>query len=271
MEKAAELSPRDAWPLQNLVFNYVMLRRFDKAMQTVDRGLQLQPHAITLLDFKANLAIAVNGDFSVGEKIVSDSKSWPLTDEERLSLAVIHVNLLSLQRKWAELRALVESYPDAAIGDATPILEQKYFALGLACKELGDEAAARAALLRAKELCEKGINEPQGSAAHWGGHIELARVLALLGDKQGALAEAQRAADLLPESKDAFDGPKVTEQVATIFALTGENERAIDLLVGLLNRPSDVTVSRLQIDPTWDGLRNDPRFQALLAKPGAKT
>jgi hypothetical protein len=75
---------------------------------------------------------------------------------------------------------------------------------------------------------------------------------------------------LRPESKDAFEGPAVTAQVAEIYTILGENDRAIELLDGLMSRPSDMTVYGLKLNPAWDPLRKDPRFQALIDKYGAK-
>jgi hypothetical protein len=75
---------------------------------------------------------------------------------------------------------------------------------------------------------------------------------------------------LLPESKDAFGGPEITAGVAEVYCIVGESGRAIELLDGLLSRPSNVTVPALKINPIWDSIRNDPRFQALIDKYGAK-
>ncbi len=101
-------------------------------------------------------------------------------------------------------------------------------------------------------------------------HIQLAKVLAYLGEKDAALAETRRATELLPESKDAFGGPEITAGVAEVHTILGDNDRAIEILDGLLSRPSAVTVQGLKINPIWDPLRNDPRFQALLNKHGAE-
>ena len=78
------------------------------------------------------------------------------------------------------------------------------------------------------------------------------------------MAEAQRASELQPESKDAFEGPAITEGVAQVCAILGAKDRAIEILDGLLNRPSYVTVQGLKVNPIWDSLRNDRRFQALI-------
>jgi len=58
--------------------------------------------------------------------------------------------------------------------------------------------------------------------------------------------------------------------VAEVHAILGDNDRAIEILDGLLSRPSSVTVQGLEVNPIWDPLRNDPRFQALIEKYGAK-
>ena len=97
-------------------------------------------------------------------------------------------------------------------------------------------------------------------------HAKLARALAHLGEKEAAIAEAKRATELLPESADAFEGPTMTSALAEVYALTGENAKAIELLDGLLNRPSGVTVASLRVDPAMDRLRDDPKFQELLQK-----
>ena len=101
-------------------------------------------------------------------------------------------------------------------------------------------------------------------------HIQLAKLLARLGEKDAAITEAQQATDLRPESKDAFDGPRITEDVAQVYAILGDNARAIELLDGLLSRPTGVTLQSLRVNPAWDPLRNDPAFQALSAKYAGK-
>ena len=97
-------------------------------------------------------------------------------------------------------------------------------------------------------------------------HALLARALAHLGEKELAISEAKRAIELRPESVDAFEGPGITETLAQVYALTGENAKAIEILDGLLSRPAELTVPMLKIDSSWDRLRGEPAFQALLAK-----
>ena len=267
LEKSASLNPKDTWPLQNLAFNYQMLRNFDAANKTVDRGLQINPQALGLWEIKVKLAIAEKGDFSVYERAVEKGKSFPISDEERLKMVGNEANLLLLQRKYQQLLQLGQRFTDDAFAAVPGSLAMKYFAIGIAQKGLGDDAASRTALLKAKDILEQQVKQKPDDADL---HVQLAKLLAWLGEKDAAIAEAQRAMDLRPETKDAFEGPQITEQVAQVYAILGDNARAIELLDGLLSRPSEVTLQALKVNPAWDPLRNDPGFQALFAKYAGK-
>jgi TolB-like protein/Tfp pilus assembly protein PilF len=267
LEKAASLNPKDTWPLQNLALNYQMLRLFDAANKTIDRALQIKPQGFSLWGIKAKLAISEKGDLSVGEKLLEKAKSLPLNSEERLQMIGGQANLLLDQRKYQEILQLGASLPDDTFAALPGSLAYKYFPLGIAHKALGDDAAARTAFLKAKDILEEQLKQKQDDADL---RVQLAKLLAWLGEKDAAVAEAQRAIDLRPESKDAFEGPQVTQQVAQVYAILGDNARAIGLLDGLLSRPSEVTLHGLKIDPAWDPLRNDPGFQALFTKYAGK-
>jgi TolB-like protein/Tfp pilus assembly protein PilF len=268
LEKAASLNPKDVWPLQNLVFNYQMLRNFDAANKTIDRALALNPTAFGPLEVKSKLAIAQRGDFSVAEKAFEVLKSIPMTSEQKLKMAGGRADVFLLERKYREGLQEAERLPDDLLTSLPGALCNKYYLIGFARKALGDEAGARAAFLRAKSAAEEQLKKSPDSAD---AHIHLAKVLACLGEKDAALSEAQRATELRPESKDAFGGPEITEGVAQVHTFLGDNARAIEILDGLLNRPSSVTVESLKMNPLWDSLRNDPQFQALLNKHGGKS
>ena len=121
--------------------------------------------------------------------------------------------------------------------------------------------------MKAKDILQQQLKQKPDDADV---RVQLAKLLAWLGEKDAAVAEAQRAIDLRPESKDAFEGPAITEQVAQVYTILGDNARAIELLEGLLNRPSEVTLQTLKLNPAWDPLRNDAGFQALFAKYAGK-
>ncbi|MFL6599108.1 MAG: hypothetical protein ACJ8KF_14290 [Chthoniobacterales bacterium] len=267
MEKAASLNPKDTWPLQNLTFNYAMQRNFGAANKTIDRALELNPNGIGLWEIKVKLAIAEKADFSVYERALEKMKSLPMSSEERLKVVGAQADLLLFQRKYQQVLQLAQSIPDESLAAIPGASAGKYYAIGVAQKGLGDDAAARTAFLQAKNILEEQLKQKPDDA---GLHIQLAKLLARLGEKDAAITEAQQATDLRPESKDAFDGPRITEDVAQVYAILGDNARAIELLDGLLSRPTGVTLQSLRVNPAWDPLRNDPAFQALSAKYAGK-
>ena len=267
-EKAVSLNPKDIWPLQNLAFNYEMLRNFDKANATIDRALALDPTALPPLEVKSKLAIAEKGDFSVAEKAFAAVKSIPMTNEQKLRTASARADIFLLERKPSEALQEAENLPDDLLAGLPGALGGKYYVIGFSRKALQDDAGARAAFEKARGAIEKQLKRSSDVAEL---HIQLAKVLAQLNQRDSALAEARRASELQPESKDAFGGPEITEGVAQVYAILGENGRAIEILDELLSRPSAVTVQGLKINPTWDPLRNDPGFQALLSKYAGKT
>jgi tetratricopeptide (TPR) repeat protein len=102
-------------------------------------------------------------------------------------------------------------------------------------------------------------------------HASLGWLYALMGRKNDALAEGQRAVELKPESKDAVDGSLMNGYLALIYARVGENDLAIPLIERLLTTPGavdstdySITVNDLKHRWEWDPLRNDPRFQKLI-------
>jgi TolB-like protein/predicted Zn-dependent protease len=268
LEKAASLNPKDGWVFQQLALNYQMLRDFDSANKTIDRGLKVNPDGLGLWEVKSKLAIAEKGDLSVSEQAFQAVKSIPMNDDAKLKITGARADVFLLERKYAEGLREAESLSDDLLAPIPAALCGKYYLIGFTRKALHDEAGARTAFLQAKELLEAPLKQSPDSPDL---RIQLAKILAYLGEKDAALSEARRAAEILPESKDAFGGPEITGGVAEVYGILGENGRAIELLDGLLGRPSHLTVSILKLSPVWDPLRSDPRFQALIDKYSAKT
>src|SRR5437660_3918122 len=268
LEKAASLNPKDSWVLQNLALSYQTLRDFDAANKTIDRALKVNPDKLGLWEVKSKLAIAEKGDLSVAERAFQAVKSIPMNDLEKLRIAGGRADVFLLERKYQEGLREAETLSDGLLVGVPAALCAKYYIIGFARKALHEEAGAREALLKAKDVVEAQLKQSPDSPDL---RIQLAKILAYLGEKDAALNEARRAAEILPESKDAFGGPEITAGVAEVCSIVGENSRAIELLDGLLGRPSPLTVPILKLSPAWDPLRADPRFQALLDKYSAKT
>ena len=265
LEKAASLTPNETWPLQNLVLNYQMQRKFDLANRTINRGLRIAPESLGLRSIKAQLEISEKGTFEYIERGMKMMDAKPLNDQERAYFTVACMEIRLLQRRYAEVLEQAATLKDEVLATDLEKLIAKYGMMGVAKKMTHDENGAREALLKAKGFVEKYVSEaPEDSKRH----SRLAQVLAWLGEKEAAIAEAKRATELLPESIDAFDGPVATQALAEIYVVVGEYDKALALVDGLLSRPSQVTVAQLKINPICDPIRQDPRFIALIKKHG---
>ena len=264
-EKAASVNPKDAWVLQNLGLNYAAVRNFEAASKTFDRGIELSPTSFGLRGMKAKLAIDWKGDLSVAEKLLAQAPA--AYDPEGL-ITEGRVGIFIFERNFAEALDLLQKLKGETLhgenGSPTP----KALLEGICYFFLNDKAKAREAMERARVFVEQQVRENPGNAGH---HAQLGTIFAGLGRKEDAVREAKRATELLPESKDAFDGPAMTVALAQVYAWTGEIDQAIQLVEHSLITPNGISAPLLNLDPVWDPLRKDPRFQALIDKYGAKT
>jgi serine/threonine-protein kinase len=173
------------------------------------------------------------------------------------------MEVLTLQRKFPEALQVIQQFPGETLTVRAGASCPKAFLEGTLYSYLGDKVNAQGAFERARIIAERLVRESPDDAAR---HGQLGLILAGLGQKDAAIAEGKRAVELLPESQDAFDGPEVTAVLAQIYARTGEQDQAFGLLDHLLATPNGLTVPIVKLDPLWDPLRKDPRFQALIDK-----
>ena len=271
LEKAVSLDPKHTWPLQNLFFNYEMLRDFDSASRVIDRALAIDPKSFSLRALKAKLALHLRGDLTVAEKGLAEFEQAEtqgklpkdLGPETKIQFQLGKAGILMFQRKFPEALQAVQRIPQGELNASPEALYDVRISEGILLERTGQSAEAHATFLKVKEIAEAAVRDAPNDPTR---HAKLGRVLAYLGEKEAAIAEAKKATELLPESIDAFSGPDMTQTLAEVYAVTGENAKAIELIDGLLSRPAPLTVAFLKIDPSVDLLRNDPAFQKVLAK-----
>ncbi len=259
-EKAVSLSPRDSFILVNLADNYRANKNFETADKILGRAIEAAPNSLSARAAKAMLPLDWKGDLSMMEKDLADTP--PGVDPEGL-VTFGRVQLLMLQRKFPEALAVLKQLSPDLSHDSKP----REFLEGAIYTFLNDREKARSAFEHARPIAEQSLREAPNDAFR---HALLGQILAGLGEKEAAISEGKRAVNLLPESQDALEGPKATLELAKIYTWTGETDQALFLLDHSLSTPSGITVSSLKLDPVWDPLRSDPRFQALIDKHDAK-
>ncbi|HWY39297.1 MAG TPA: tetratricopeptide repeat protein [Chthoniobacterales bacterium] len=264
-EKAATVSPKDAWVLQNLGINYASVRNWDAAIRIFDRGIALSPSSMGLHAMRAQVAISSRGDLSFGKQELADV---PLGFDPDGLVTEARVIYLIYERKFAEGLDLLQKLKGETLHGENGAPTPKSLLMGECYYFLGDKPKAHEAMERARAFVEQQLRETPDDASR---HSQLGMIFAALGRKEDAIREGKRASELLPEGKDAFDGPSVSTTLAQIYAWTGETDQALQLVEHLLNTPAGLTAPVLKLDPVWDPLRKDPRFQALIDKYGAKT
>jgi TolB-like protein/Tfp pilus assembly protein PilF len=266
-EKAVSLNPKDIWTMQNLAINYEVQRDFDSANKILDRALAVDPGAFGCWEVRAKVALEQNGDFSVAENILAKADVMRLTPEVQNKLATGRASLFLLRRQFDAAVQEAQKISDTKLGAFPGAVCGKYSVIGAAKRGLGDANGSREAFLRAKQDAERLLKQNPGQA---NAIATVAETQAWLGEKDAALAGIKQAQQIVPVSKDAFGGMEIMQMAAEIYTILGDNDKALTTLDEMLQKPSPMTVQGLKMNPMWDPLRKDPRFQALLDKYGAK-
>jgi len=268
--EAERLDPRNAILLNQHSRSYMVLRRFPEALQKLDQVLNIIPGDLDTLVRKAAIAQA-QGDLPRASAILA--RLHPASGnisgfEAQAYQAILERHPVPIITRLKE--TLIE--PDPALGYNNGELR---FWLGWAQEVAGDHAAAEVTWRQARNELEPFLKEQPENHYLIG---DLALTNMGLGDKALALSLAERAMAAIPLEKDPLLGPVPIEILARVAARMGEPDRAIAALQKLLSIPYDgvltagppLTPALLRLDPMFDPLRNDPRFQKLAAEPASK-
>src|SRR5262249_29374305 len=228
LNKAAALDPKNVSILINLAYSYMALRDFDTAEKMLDRATAVAPQSWAALGLKAYLAILSKGDLDGVEKQLS---SLPADVDPNGMVTWARSWVSMLQRKFPEALAALQKFPGEIliVEGSSPI--PKAFLEGIIYLLQGNKEKAQPALERALLVSEQSLRDAPDDPRR---HAQRGFILAALNRKQEAIAEGRRAVELLPESQDAFDGPRATSALAQIYANTGEPDEAFRLIDHLL-------------------------------------
>jgi TolB-like protein/class 3 adenylate cyclase/Tfp pilus assembly protein PilF len=261
-KRAIELDPRNRDLLFGAAYTYICLREYEQARAVSDGSIAF---ALQLLSSWIDFHERADTQpwYAIVEKIITGDPA----SARNLARGQFFLGLYRRDSALAD-RAL------AALGEGTlngrgigAIEFNRAYALGLVARMKGDLAGARAAFSAARPQQEQVVRADPNDASKL---CVLGLVDAGLGEKEAALREGRRAVDLLPVTKDALNGAEILYFYAVICAWTGERDLAIQQLEILAKIPAGVSYGEIRLDPFWDPLRGDSRFEKIVASLAPK-
>ena len=265
-EKNQKIDPQNPNIVRNIIFTNTALRRWPEASRWAAQMRAMAPASLVAKIQSGYVDFWWKGNTGLLKSLLNQVPAG--TDPDG-AVTSCRWDVAMIDRDFGAARTILQtsdlkevSYTNAG---ATP----KSFLQG--CIELaeGKQAQAQKLFEFARPNFEKAVEEAPMSADR---HANLGWFYAFAGRKDEAIREGRRAVELKPESKDAFDGAIMNCYLALIYARVGENDLAIPLIERLLKTPGavdsvdySVTVNDLKFRWEWDPIRNDPRFQQLIA------
>jgi TolB-like protein/Flp pilus assembly protein TadD len=254
LSQAQVLDPRSIAVARRLTYNLVRLRHYPEALEAADRAVALAPHAPDVYETKAMVYLGM-GDLPAARRVITQAQG------EVEPTALVQWVATFYDLFWLlddEQQQLLLRLPPGPFDE-----DRQSWGLALAgtFAYRGDTTRARAYADSARLAGEVYLREAPGNGQL---HALQGVALAYVGRKAEAIREGRRAVELLPLSRHAYGGAYLQHQLARIYLLTGEPERALDVLEPLLRIPYLLSAGWLRVDPTFDALRDNPRFRRLL-------
>jgi len=261
------LDPQNANVLRDLLYVYCAMRDWPNTRATAERLLALTPDSFNAKAQIGYVDFWINGTTT---RLKSEMTTVPAGQDPDGAVTAVRIDASLIDRDPAAAERALLSSPLDTFSYFNGVDAPRSYFTGVIALMRGDRATAQPELSRARDFFSAAVAEAPDAPER---HAFLGLTYALLGDKDRAVAEGKRAVELRPESQDALDGAILKAVLALIYARTGENARAIELLRYLLSIPGPVDTANYSITRTdlkfrweWDALRGDSEFQKLLAE-----
>jgi TolB-like protein/class 3 adenylate cyclase len=262
LEHAVKLDPRNVQPLQQLALTYQPQRRYQDQARIYDRVLALIPGDPFTRGLRALVPVDWKADLWPYQRLMAELTA---TDPEKAA-AADDINYAICERTPEAYARGLKNYPPSGSVNIGVNYPHAYFEGVVAMCEGDLEKAKKAFNVARGEIASVVARDPEFAPA-----ISFLGMLdAGLGRKEDALQEGRRACELMPPSKDALDGVVLAVNLAQIYVWTGEKDLAIAELQKVERMPTYLSYGLLKLQPIWDPLRGDPRFEQILASLAPK-
>jgi TolB-like protein/Tfp pilus assembly protein PilF len=255
---AVELDPRNPNAYNLLADTYNLQRQHGLAAQVYDRVIAAGERTPIVLFRRDSALFNGSGNSTELRKVLSDNPEMDIGGGQ----TPVRVFLALIDKNYSEAERVLASSPREDFQDIDySFYYPKAWFEAMIARAKGDSAGATAAFTAARTILEQRLAvKPE----HARTLAVVAQVDANLGMKESAIREAKHAVDVMPLSKDIYDGALVLEGLAQVYTWTNETDRAIELLQKLVSIPGYTNYARLKLHPMWNPLRADPRFQKIV-------
>ena len=258
-ERARELEPSRATAVAAVGETLALLRRYEEAARVYQPLFDSDAMDGSLVAYQALILLNRDESVATAREAVRDARRRGF-EGESLDYIGFRVELLARDAEGA-LAALKGAGP--VIGDFQFHYYPRELARGWALRLAGDTAAARQAFGAAAATLEAArAGAPRDE--RFAGALGLA--YAALGRRERAIAAATRGTELMPIEREAWRGATRLEELARVYADLGDADAAVPIIRRLLDAPGELSPTILRLDPTFDRIRGDPRFAALLGR-----
>jgi serine/threonine-protein kinase len=265
MKQALELDPHNLSILQQTSLTYQALRRYKETVATLNKVLAIAPKDIAIKVWRDWVELQWRSDPAPLHTTIETA----LTENPKVApFIVLHwLDLAYSERDPAAGERALAAMPTGGCYDENVPFPDSWCS-GLVARLRGDEPAARAAFASARQQLEQIVRKQPNYAEAL---CAIGVVDAALGNKEDAIREGRRAIELIPVTKNAIDGARMIQYLAVIYAWIGDKDAAVEQLTEAVKLPgSHISYGDLRLNPFWDPLRHDPRFEAIVASLAPK-
>jgi serine/threonine protein kinase/tetratricopeptide (TPR) repeat protein len=258
-EESFRLDPRRPRMAREVGTTYKCMREYNKAESWYQRYQVIVPTDEVTKGFLAECFILKNGNIKAAQSILNTVKRIDISYYETLNTLIL---LDLVNKKYNKALNIYDSLR-IAYSKGQHFFLDKYYIKAYIYNLLGDRSKSQqyadSSVILIKNEMKINPNDPRY-------HSALGLAFAFRGKKSEAISSAKRAMDIYPVSLDAVDGPNYVYNLAWTYTIVGEEEKAINQLKYLLSIPAGMVISKamLKIDPKWNTLHDNARFQELI-------